>query len=318
MKFKLYNFIKQKIKKKAKITPLEIKKNQIYILPTSPGFIFLLVVFVIFAGSFNENNNMGLLFSFFLFFIFIISIRETRNSILNLKINSIKFENSFAFSNSKIIFHLSADKNEKKSIEISCLDKNIKINSIKKNSSVKKELILMSKRRGIYNSPVFNLSSSYPYGIFKAWTYIRSDQKQIVYPAPSNNSISVPELKSLMEEKGKIKESLNKDDEFKGLKEYEKGDSIKRISWKSYSKGLGLFTKDFGEQKGFDEIMIFFDKIKIKDTEKKLSLICKTILELELMGLKYGLEIENIKLLPNKGKEHQKKCLEILAEFKNE
>ncbi|MCB9482218.1 MAG: DUF58 domain-containing protein [Desulfobacteraceae bacterium] len=318
MKFKLNNFIKQKIKNRAKEPPLVIKKNQIYILPTPPGFIFLLVIFVIFAGSFNENNNMGLLFSFFLFFVFLISIRETRNSILGLKIISIKIENSFALSKAKIIFHLSAEKNEKKLFEISCSDKMIKFKSINKNLSVKQEMEIDSIKRGVYNSPVFTLSSDYPYGIFKAWTYIRSNEKQIIYPAPSKNAIPVHELKSIMEEKGIIKDSNKNEDEFKGLKEYEKGDSIKRISWKSYSKGLGLFTKDFGDQTGLDELIIYFDEIKINNIEKKLSLICKTILELESMGLKYGFETDKMNISPGTGKEHQKKCLEILAEFKNE
>lgn len=318
MKFKLNNFIKQKIKNWANKPPLEIKKNQIYILPTPPGFIFLLVIFVIFAGSFNENNNMGLLFSFFLFFVFLISIRETRNSILNLKIISIKIENSFALSKAKIIFHLSAEKNENKSFEISCYDKTTKLKSIIKNSSAKQEIEIDSRKRGVYNSPVFTLSSDYPYGIFKAWTYVSSNEKQIIYPAPSKNSIPVHELKSIMEKKGNIKDSTKKEDEFKGLKEYEKGDSIKRISWKSYSKGLGLFTKDFGDQSGFDEVIIYFDEIKINNIEKKLSLICKTILDLESIGLKYGFKIDKINISPATGKEHQKKCLEILAEYKNE
>jgi uncharacterized protein (DUF58 family) len=318
MKLKFPEFIKNKIIKKAKSAPLTIGKKQIYIIPTPPGLIFLLVIFVIFTGSFNENNNMGLLFSFFLFFVFLISIKETRNSILNLKINSIKIENSFAFSSANAKFYFSNTKNDKKAIEVSTADEKIKIDSIKKNSTLKANLYIKSKKRGVYNSPVFLISSCYPYGIFKSFSYVSSKEKRVVYPAPAKKAISLTNLKSLMENYGNIQNSNKKEDEFKGLKEYEKGDSIKRISWKSYSRGLGLYTKDFGEEINFDNIIIYFDKIKIKDIETKLSIICKTILDLEISGLNYGINIKNLEIPPGKGPDHQKKCLEILAEYKDE
>ncbi|MGE4519413.1 MAG: DUF58 domain-containing protein [Desulfobacteraceae bacterium] len=318
MKLKFHKFIQKKIKSRAKSAPFKTGKGQIYILPTTPGFIFLCVILVIFAGSFNENNNMGLLFSFFLFFVFLLSIKETRNSILNLKINSIKIENSFAFSKAKVEFHLKNNQKEKKALQISLNDSITKIDSIKQNSSVRANLFIDSEKRGVYNSPVFTVYSIFPYGIFKSFAYAYSSGKMIVYPAPAKESVSLLNLKSLMENQGIIPDSSARDDEFKGLKEYEKGDSIKRISWKSYSKGLGLFTKDFGEEKDFEEIIIYFDKIKISDTEQKLSMICKTILDLELSGIKYGLEIKETKILPGSGRDHQAKCLEALAEFKDE
>lgn len=207
---------------------------------------------------------------------------------------------------------------KKKAVKINLKDKFVKIEFLKNNLNINAKLFIDSKARGIYRCPVFKISSSFPYGIFKSFAYFYSDEKQIVYPSPSKTPIPLTKLKSLMEIQGKTKDKNKDEDEFKGLKNYVKGDNIKRISWKSYSKGLGLFIKDFNEEKSFDKIIIYFDKLKIENLEKKLSKICKTILELEAEGLKYGLEIKQIKIPPNSGPKHQKICLELLAGYDDE
>jgi|GEM_PF-1290901 len=318
MRLKFPEIISSKIKRKITRLPCEIDKKKIYILPTRPGLIFLSVILVIFIGSFNENNNMGLLFSFFLFSLLIFSIKETRNSLLNLKINSVNIENNFAGSKAKTEIFLSSGTEKKENIQIKAKSSFTKIDFIERNSGARAVLFTDTFKRGIYNYPEITISSHYPYGIFNSWTYLNPPKKQIIWPKPANRGVSATQLKNMQEDNSKNLIKNKNEDEFKGLREYEKGDSIKRISWKAYSRGMGLLIKDFSTEFENEEVNILWDRINIKDTETKLSVICKTILNLESSDIRYGLKIPGFEIKPSKGLRHKNYCLEILAGFKNE
>ncbi|MGM0418508.1 MAG: DUF58 domain-containing protein [Thermodesulfobacteriota bacterium] len=318
MRLKFPEIISSKIKRKITDLPCEIDKKKVYILPSRPGLIFLSVILVIFVGSFNENNNMGLLFSFFLFSLLILTIKETRNALLHLKINSVNIENSFAGSKAKTEIFLASATEKKENIQIKINSNHTNIDSIDQNSGARAVLFTDTFKRGIYEYPEIIVSSHYPYGIFNSWTYLMPPEKQIVWPKPANRAVSVTQLKNMQEENSKNAIKNKHEDEFKGLREYEKGDSIKRISWKAYSRGMGLLIKDFSTELKNEEVNILWDKINIKDTETKLSVICKTILDLESSDIKYGLKIPGFEIKPSQGLRHKNYCLEILAGFKNE
>ncbi|PIE74661.1 MAG: hypothetical protein CSA18_03675 [Deltaproteobacteria bacterium] len=295
--------------------PSYINKKYIYIIPTSPGIIFLSVIFIIFIGSFNENNNMGLLFSFFLFSLLVTSIWETRKNLLNLKINSINIENTFAGQNSRVIINLSSEKKDKEMIVLKARDCEALVELIKKNSAITAEIFYSSSRRGIFEPETIIISSSSPFGIFRAFSYIIPADKQVVYPKPSFQPIP-PHYTMDSDEISDTGSRIKKNEEnYNGLREYVKGDNIKRISWKAYSKGLGLFVKDFETNVDKDEILILWDKIPIENTEEKLELICKTILDFDSAGTKYGLVMPDLKIPVSKGEKHRINCLSALAEF---
>jgi uncharacterized protein (DUF58 family) len=305
-----------KFTRKIDSYPSKIDKKRVYILPTGPGIIFLFVIFVIFLGSLNENNNMGLLFSFFLFSIFIISIWETRNNLLNLKVLSTNIENTFAGSRSKLKILINTDNKKKEMLNFACFNSDNLIELIEDGKSKNAELYIEADKRGVYDAPVVVISSEYPLGIFRSWSYIIPDKKQIIYPKPASKGYSIFNFKDQGIEDEDLLKKDEKEEIFDGLREYIKGDSIKRISWKSYSKGMGLYVKEFDSESGLnDEVMILWDKIKSDNTENKLSIICKTILEFEASGIKYGIKIPGYKILPSSGTSHMNKILEILAGY---
>lgn len=316
MKSKSPNLKLSKFTRKIKYYPSKIDKKRIYILPTGPGMIFFAVIFVIFLGSFNENNNMGLLFSFFLFSIFIISTWVTRNNLLNINILSINIENTFAQGKSQLKIHVNTDSKNKEMINFTASGSDNLIDLIYSGKSNMANLYIDAPKRGIYQPPIIVVSTQYPLGIFRAWTYLVPDKKQIIYPKPALNGYSILNFKDYGLENEKIAQKDQKEDIFDGLREYVKGDNIKRISWKSYSKGMGLFVKDFDSESGLnDEVMILWDQIKPDNTESKLSIISKTIIDFEAGGIKYGIKMPKFKTMPSSGLAHMNKILERLAGY---
>ena len=103
-------------------------------------------------------------------------------------------------------------------------------------------------------------------------------------------------------------------DDYSGLRAFRAGDSPQRISWKTLARGQGLHTKEFfdgGQQ------TLFFDwhALPPLDTETRLSLLCRAVLEAEGAGQSYGLRLPHLTLGPGCGEHHQHSCLEALALF---
>jgi uncharacterized protein (DUF58 family) len=103
-------------------------------------------------------------------------------------------------------------------------------------------------------------------------------------------------------------------DDFQGLKQYQPGHSINRISWKALSRGRGLFVKEFTAEDS-PCIMLDFDAIPGRDMEFKLSRLCDMILAAESRQMEYGLRLPGFVKNPGRGKSHQHHCLKALALF---
>jgi uncharacterized protein (DUF58 family) len=111
--------------------------------------------------------------------------------------------------------------------------------------------------------------------------------------------------------------SKNKDggaDDFAGLRAYLPGDPIRQIAWKSLSRGLGVFSKDF-ETEGRGSVIFDYNKIKADDPEIKLSFLCSMILAVQRANIKYGLHLPGKSIPADNGVRHRHRCLRALALF---
>ena len=149
-------------------------------------------------------------------------------------------------------------------------------------------------------------------GLFYAWVVLRPDISCLVYPKPVAGRL---ETSSGQWAEGSEEASDRRGvDDFYGLKQYQPGDPIGRISWKSLSRGQGVFTKDFsGDDSG--SVMLNYDAIKAEDVEFKLSRLTDMVLKAHKMNTEYGLTIPGFTIAPGAGERHKHKCLRALAVF---
>ena len=265
-------------------------------------------------GSVNYENNVGFLLTFLLGSMAFISIFHTYKNMAGIQVLSVKADPVFAGEKAGFYFNVKADISDRAAIvfhvqtgQETCQDIDLyKDNNIK--------ISVLTKKRGVFKPGPLKIYSSYPLGIFYAWSNLNiSHLKSIIYPKPVPGSVLFSEHGS-SEDQDQGKAVVPGVDDFEGLKTYQPGDSLQHISWKTYSKGQGLMTKSFTGQTG-TSVFLDWDAFKEQDTEQKLSRLCDMVLKADRLNLVYGLKLPGKIIESGNGNAHKHNCLKELALF---
>jgi uncharacterized protein (DUF58 family) len=99
---------------------------------------------------------------------------------------------------------------------------------------------------------------------------------------------------------------------FHGLREYQSGDSLRRVAWRTSARHQKLYTREMETPR--EEACEFnWHFVPGRETEEKLSIITAWILRAEHHQIPYSLEMPTEALPADLGEEHRAACLKILA-----
>ena len=288
-----------------------IQARKIYILPTRFGLMFATMVIAMLVGSINYANNLGFMLTFFFGGIGVLVMHYTWLNLLNLKVQVLPTEPVFAGQTAlfQLVIH-NLNNRSRGLIETSINKKqDACINDIPAESQQTFNIELPVHERGWYPVDQVVISTQYPLGLFRAWSYLSTDNKFLVYPKPSNQWIptKTPDYSpNASGDKG-----VGADD-FIAHRNYRHSDSPRQIDWKVFAREKGLMTKQFGGDRN-EQLMLNFDLVKDLPLEVALSKLTRAILDAEADHVAYGLELPNGKLAVNIGDEHKHACLKLLA-----
>lgn len=297
---------------------VDLDHQRVFILPTKRGFSFLVLIAILFLIAFVYNNNLCYLLAFLLSSIFLISILHSYRSIFGLRVELIGCDKVFAGEMAGVNLLLSNPGN------IDRVDLNIGFSKTKKISLGKQKqkklnLFFFVEKRGRYKMNKIVISSTYPFGFFIVWSSIRFSEKYLAYPAPASDECPLPmmNIEENIEEE-LMNSSIAGGDDFYGLKTYQDGDAIKQIDWKSFAKGQGLYIKQFQQNAtaSNQQLWLDYDFTTASDLEKKLSQLCRWVVDAEKQGVDYGFSLPGFSLQPSHGINHYQQCLEALALYK--
>ncbi len=291
-------------------TPVTLTQRRIFILPTARGMGFVGLIILLLLIAFVYNNNLVYLLGFMLASIFFVSILHTYQSLAGLVVRASHTLPAFAGEKAGFCFIIHNPGDQPR------LDLHIKLETgtvidIAAQDQQRVILYRQTSKRGLLDAGTLTLSSTFPLGLFRAWSPLRFDIKALVYPKPAENPAPFPEAEGIQGENGQGRKG---GDDFYGLKTYQPGDSIRQIHWKSYAKGQGLHSKQYGGAVTAD-LWLDYAQAPGQDVEQRLSHLCCWIVEAEKAGLRYGLILPGLKISCQNGLAHHKQCLEALAMF---
>lgn len=284
----------------------------IYILPTKNGLVMAVLLILMLVGSINYGSNLGYLVTFFLGGLWLVTVLTTWRNLLGLTFKPIEAPPVFAsqpayfrilLSNPGSLprFGLQVDIKQGQGMMLD-------INSEESNPVI---LSLPSTRRGPLMLSNVSIHSTYPLGLFRAWTYLSMDLSCLVYPKPAEHGEPPTEPTYNPSDAGD--RGVGADD-FVGLRNFRHGDSPRHVDWKALARERGLMSKQFGGDRAH-RISLDWDLLTESDPEQRLSLLTRFILRAEEEQLTYGLRLPGIDIEPGRQHMHMHSCLTALANF---
>lgn len=293
-------------KGRAWITP-----RRIYIFPTAYGFAFGALLMVMLLGSINYDNNLGFLLTFLLAGIGLVTIIHTWRNLLGLELTPGRVEPVFA--GQQACFEINLDnrrRGPRPGIQLQIKGYSAVIADLAGGSTGSLTLCKPSTQRGELPLQRFSVSTHYPLGLLRAWSYVELDIHCLVYPAPGPR---MPQSDAPDYTQSQSGDRGVGADDFVGLRQYRQGDPPGHIDWKTLAREKGIHTKMFGgdrsERRWLDWGMLS------GDVESRLSCLCRGILNACDQQLEYGLRLPDGEISPARGQIHRHHCLAALARF---
>jgi uncharacterized protein (DUF58 family) len=288
--------------------------RQIYILPTRYGLVFTLVLLALALAAVNYSNALAYLLTFLLASMAVVSLLHAQRNLLRLRITVAGSEPVFAGEPATFRVCLHNDRDTRYALRLETAHGAPPSFDVPARDTRWVALSVPTAKRGWLDCPPLTLVSVYPLGLTRSWSRrLLLPARCLVYPKPAE---AAPWQTAAGTEGETQPGSLQDGEDFSGLRAYQPGDALARISWKTFARGQGLHTKEFraplAESLWFD-----WEALAPQDSETRLSLLCRAVLDAEASGLAYGLRLPGVTIEPDSGSAHRHRCLEALALYEN-
>ena len=172
------------------------------------------------------------------------------------------------------------------------------------------KLFVGGAHRGWFDPGRLLIETYYPLGLLRAWTWVDLAAIALVYPKPIFGGSPVES--ATQKDEGELVDPLGSDD-FRDIRDYQPGDPVKHILWKSYARTGKPVIKQYGSYLD-PRFMINWDAVA-GDTEERLSRLTGLALDADRSQRDFGLDIPGIRIEPGAGAGHLKRVLRELALF---
>ncbi len=292
--------------------PVVLSTRRIYILPTALGLVYGLMIVLMMLGSMNYGNNLALGLTFLLGALGMVGMHHCQRTLAGLRIVSAGSEAIFAGQQAHFRFMLE-NVSPQPRFELQLSNEHSKSEPVALPAGARgeREVTVPAPRRGLLKLDRFEVSTRYPFGLFRAWSILHMESPCVVYPRPSEPGKTPPPMQT---DTGGAQDQQRGDEDFAGLRAYHPGDSSRRIAWKAYARGQELHVKQYAGTAVVSHILDW-DSLAGLDVEARLSRLCRWVEDAHANDRAYGLKIPGVEIEPNMGRSHRQRCLTALALF---
>ena len=285
--------------------------RRLYILPTRFGYLFSVMLLLLFLAAINYQNSMGFVLTFMLTSLAIISLWQTHKNLLGLEIELKSPRAVYAGENCKFEFNVShRNNNHRYAVGIQYGSEIPVYLNLESDSSEQAIIEIPTIRRGQFKPKGLIVFSRYPTGLYHCWAWLKFDSPILIYPRPMAN---VRLFDTLVEEQeGKTSTSTIEGDDFAGLREHREGESLRHISWKAYAQQKGLLTKTF-EGHARPSLWIDWSALNEVSIEARLSHMTALVILAEKQNRIYGVKLPGTTIKQQVGEAHRKSCLQAIT-----
>jgi uncharacterized protein (DUF58 family) len=293
------------------ILPYVIHGRRIYILPSRFGLVMAALVVAMLVAALNYNNNLGLAFAFLMASIALVAMHHCHRNLLGLGVDARESADGFAGGTAPLEFVLqNTSRMDRYAVEIRCGDGAVGTASVAAASRQAVTVQAPLEQRGVLELPQFELATRYPFGWFRAWTYVQTPLSLYAAPQPKGERKTPASAARGVTGGG----DAAGDEDFAGLRAYAPGMPLKHMAWRVLAAGREAAVRSYTGTAAQGE-WLDWSALPELDTEARLSQLCRWVLDADASGRSYGLRLPHLELGPASGSTHRRACLRALAEF---
>lgn len=289
-----------------------LNQRRVFIFLTSHGGIMSLLMLSLFIAGINYANNLLLGLCFFLSSLLVITIHHTFANLSGLRITAVTTSPAFAGDVAGFTIRLSNPNGRKYlSLLLEWDEASERVALI--DNVIEVTLYLRSQQRGRFHPPRLKMSTIYPLGLLRAWTWLDLDLTAIIYPKPIASDVLPVGYGDKDEAEYSQKRRAGIDD-FEGLKTFTPGDPLAHVSWKHLARGQGLLVKTYSEPISGSNALDYQAFVGM-DKENRLSRLAWWVVQLSQQQQPFALKLPQKTIAIAVGNQHRDTCLTALALF---
>jgi uncharacterized protein (DUF58 family) len=289
-----------------------IGRGRVYIVPTRLGLAYAAMLFAMLLGGLNYGNNLALLLTFLLAAGGWVAMHACHRNLAGLSITAAGSRAPYAGEPAEFQFALEAPF-AREDIVLGTGRYTAPAVSVPAASPVPARVQLPTVRRGRVRLERLRIESTFPLGLFVAWTWTHPERDCLVYPRPAarDREPPPPAIEAGAAQDGRARG----EEDFAGLRTFRPGDAPRRIAWKAWARGGELLVKDFV---GAAHSPVMFDLADAPGAtlEARLARLARWVVDAEERGDRYGVRLEDSAVGPGAGLMHRNRCLALLATFR--
>jgi uncharacterized protein (DUF58 family) len=292
--------------------PATLHARRIYILPTRAGIAFALLVFVMLLAGLNYANSVALMITFVLAGFGLIAMHLCHRNLVGVTLRDVATVDAFAGEHGQLrLTLLNAADTPRIGIEAATDTIERVARDVPAAGTARVDLALPLERRGRLVVDRLRLSTAFPFGLFRAWTYVHVRVEVLAWPVPRGRREAPAEAAT-----GGNAPVVHRagDEEWFGLREFRSGDSPRQVAWGAFARGRGLLVKTYESPAAHHRT---FDLARVPgaDLEARLEQLSAWIVAAHARGERYGLVLGDEVIAPESGNQHRERCLRALALF---
>jgi uncharacterized protein (DUF58 family) len=289
-----------------------IARGRVYILPTQLGVGYAALLFAMLLGGLNYGNNLALAFTFVLAAGGWVAMHQCHRNLAGLTVAPAGSRAPYAGDPAEFAFALSAP-SARHDLVLRAGPYAAAPASLGAGATVGAAVATPTERRGRVRLGRLRIESSFPLGLFTAWTWVHPELECLVYPRPAPRGRAAPPPAT---EAGSARDGRARGEEdFAGLRSFREGDPPRRIAWKAWARGGELVVKEFVGAARAPVVLDLADAPG-RHLEARLEGLARWVVDAEERGDRYGVRLEATEVPPGAGLVHRNRCLAQLATFR--
>jgi uncharacterized protein (DUF58 family) len=293
--------------KRPERLPVRLDRRRIYVLPTGFGILFAGLMFVMLLGALNYANNPALLLTCMLAAACGTSLFVGFRAMNGLALLRVDAGECHAGEALPLRLRFAESSRVRSGIQMRLGDTELAF-ALPAGGETSIDVPLATAQRGWLEVGRFRLSTEFPLGLFRIWSWLHPDARFVVYPGIETPAPPFPDASlsdQALAHAGSVEEAG-------GLRDYRVTDPPRQIAWKPSARHDTLLVRDV-ERAGSDALVLDYHALAGLDREARIRRLAAWVIAADAAQREYTLRLPEATIGPAAGATQRRAALRALA-----